>query len=665
MSDMGDLKFLDEMPLSDLSWLDIDKDEYRRMERLPKQNLDAIPELQEHWKDLSDEESFRLSPENRMPENPHTPFWSERPHFGELSDSQVETLLSRYARKHLQAGATTRQVVSSLRQNFEPKVLARHKEALKEAMGDRGILGSVYLDAELFPKCHNGGIAKDLTTSNQHAPLVLAKSSCIDCRHNKEGRCAVFKKDLVFDVNYNEELWDTFKNRVLDRDLTGLDKLPVKARIREAMRRPRKAREEGVEAKPVHVSPSQRVSLEQAKEALSKASTEQEVIANPALLRKRSHWARLMMASPVHTPKLVDKVATDPDLQPLKKHLHLLGPLYADLSYFDNYKEAASFLKDLDAQPPVWVGSPRTASSFDSRKAHLETSDLTQGRLLKHVLNRFLVASYGGDAETSSVNQKRFDRLWEHFQGKSAREVRRFAQKVYAKPVAASARVYEGMHFYDPTQGISEKEALRRLANHKPETVEVVGSQTYRERQRTVIRMLLGQHTGKVANVIARDKYMQDLEQHRYLLGELYVDTSLVGETLLGKLAKRRPKLKHLPQVDAESVEDFLTSHVAYGAIAQRMSAVKGLKDRKATLYMRSVISKIQDWDAAQIRALAKDVFSRPVVESSSVAAESGTALLDEFEMGRVASAPALEFDVTDEPDTPLEFTLEDAGMSL
>ena len=73
MADLGDIgAVLEEEPASNLDWLDVDEADYREQDTLPKQNLDAVPELEAQWKELTDADKYRLSPENRTPDNPNT-----------------------------------------------------------------------------------------------------------------------------------------------------------------------------------------------------------------------------------------------------------------------------------------------------------------------------------------------------------------------------------------------------------------------------------------------------------------------------------------------------------------------------------------------------------------------------------------------------------------
>ena len=61
MSNLKDIsQFLEDesKSLADLDWLDVDLDEYNKYQKLPQQNLDVIPDLEEQWKQLSREDRY-------------------------------------------------------------------------------------------------------------------------------------------------------------------------------------------------------------------------------------------------------------------------------------------------------------------------------------------------------------------------------------------------------------------------------------------------------------------------------------------------------------------------------------------------------------------------------------------------------------------------------
>ncbi|NQX96087.1 MAG: hypothetical protein HRT64_14430, partial [Erythrobacter sp.] len=345
MADLGDIgTFLDEQPVSDLSWLEVDKDEYRHhMETLPKQNFDSIPELQEHFKNLTDRERFHLNPENREPARPTTPFFAERPHHGKLTDEDAVRLVEEFTRQQVQAGIEGRQVVANLKKAFDPRTLGASAARIRSVLEERGLLGSVYLDSRLFPKCASGGVSKVLTASNKAADFVLAKTACTGCVHNKEGRCAIFTKELAFDVNYDESLWENIKSRLHDRDLSGLDHLAPRERIQAALLRPVKEAAKPLDSKPIVAHIADSVTPEEAVRQLFAASGAREVVGNVYLRRKQLRWAKAMMAGN-HGKQVQDRVAHDPDLVALQRDLHVMGNLYADISYFPTYKAASEFL---------------------------------------------------------------------------------------------------------------------------------------------------------------------------------------------------------------------------------------------------------------------------------------------------------------------------------
>src|SRR5690554_973896 len=180
MSDLGNLAHLltdESKSLADLDWLDVDQDEYRRLDRLPRQNLDSIPELEEQWKYLTDQDRFRLSPENREPSCPNTPFWSERSQANDLGDPAKLEIVEAFFRRDLQAGLTVKEAAARVSRSFDADLIKKAFPRIKAASREEGLLGVVYVDASLFPgwdRKKTADIQQDLGPMGRNARYVLA-----------------------------------------------------------------------------------------------------------------------------------------------------------------------------------------------------------------------------------------------------------------------------------------------------------------------------------------------------------------------------------------------------------------------------------------------------------------------------------------------------------
>lgn len=208
MADLGDITgLLKDASLNDLSWLDVDEKSYRELDRLPKQNLDCVPDLEAIWS---------------HDDQPATTFFDkERPHtMGDMSQShgylraQPEDIV-RVARLAVMASQDPNRIKNTLVTRFDTESLRGARTALAGVLAERGLLGKFYIEAADFPGCHNS--PKQMTDFvRKHAGearYVKAKSDCHNCIHANHQTvggttCAVFHKELVIDVPYSDALAD-------------------------------------------------------------------------------------------------------------------------------------------------------------------------------------------------------------------------------------------------------------------------------------------------------------------------------------------------------------------------------------------------------------------------------------------------------------------------
>ena len=160
MSDLGDIgKFLKEGSLSDLSWLDVNEEEYHKLDTLPKQNLDIQPDLLALWaRDDS-------SPTNHLVPNtgPVEPFpGAGQPHtMGDLSESYGELRtkpeeIRKIARLSLVQSSDPSRFRDSLVKRFGLAALQENRSVIAAVLQERGLLGKLYIAAEDYPTCSSG-----------------------------------------------------------------------------------------------------------------------------------------------------------------------------------------------------------------------------------------------------------------------------------------------------------------------------------------------------------------------------------------------------------------------------------------------------------------------------------------------------------------------------
>jgi len=208
MADLGDIGgFLMGGSVSNLDWLDVDAEKYRKEEPLPKQNLDVVPDLEAAWAH-EDEGAAKFVP-NRAGA-PRTMGDMSQEH-GLLRASPSD--IRRTARLALMQSEDTRKFTAALKGRYDLDSLKAARQVIAEVLNERGLLGKLYIDASDFESCHTGSNKAAAFTKRYagDAKFVLAKPRCHGCIHahsNPKGgeTCSVFHKEIQLEVPYSDAL---------------------------------------------------------------------------------------------------------------------------------------------------------------------------------------------------------------------------------------------------------------------------------------------------------------------------------------------------------------------------------------------------------------------------------------------------------------------------
>jgi hypothetical protein len=203
MADLGDLtNFMREGSVANLDWLDVDEAQYRELDRLPKQNLDVVPDLEYLW-------SHSDLPQGITPNKEGGP--RTMLDVGKGVSEDVLRQVIKVARLALMQSTDPGSFRHALVSRFDSQILRDARPILAQVLQERGLLGRYYVDAIDFPNCHRAGkeianFAKRYTSSAQ---FLVAKDSCAGCIHSSGVSCAVFQKKLVPEVLYTPDLADS------------------------------------------------------------------------------------------------------------------------------------------------------------------------------------------------------------------------------------------------------------------------------------------------------------------------------------------------------------------------------------------------------------------------------------------------------------------------
>jgi len=217
MADLGDLtEFLKDGAVANLDWLDVNEEEYRKQEVLPKQNLDVQPDLEAAWMHKDESPSIYAVPNV----TPTPPFPGAGPvnTMGDMSQAHGRLRarpeeIRKTARLALMQSPDMARFRNALVSRYDMESLKAAKGVIAEVLQERGLIGKLYIDSADFPSCHTGSLnaVKFAGRFAKEAKYVLAKPRCQGCVHAHKGPtgadlCSVFHKEIQVEVPYSEAL---------------------------------------------------------------------------------------------------------------------------------------------------------------------------------------------------------------------------------------------------------------------------------------------------------------------------------------------------------------------------------------------------------------------------------------------------------------------------
>jgi hypothetical protein len=248
MSELDLSWFLKDASVADLDWLDVDEEQYRAMDTLPKQNLDIRPDLEALWAREGESPTTYLIP-NQVPVP--TPGIEDPKTMGDMSQAhgrlraQAEEI-AKVARLALMQSDDTGRLRGELVKRFGLEPLREHRAVLAAVLQERGLLGRLYVAAQDFPTCDRGGSPVQFVRKYaSEAKYVLAKKACEGCCHSKPtvaggSTCGQFQKEIKVQVPYTEHLAEAVETAqaARGREIQAAVSDP-KERIRQAFLAPR------------------------------------------------------------------------------------------------------------------------------------------------------------------------------------------------------------------------------------------------------------------------------------------------------------------------------------------------------------------------------------------------------------------------------------------
>lgn len=355
MADLGDLTaFMKEGAISNLDWLDIDESEYRKMDTLPKQNLDTIPDLEAAWAHADESPSIYAVP-NKVPV-PSVDGIAQINTMGDMSQAHGRLRarpeeIRKTARLALMQSPDLNKFRSTLTARYDMGSLRAARDVIASTLNERGLLGRLYINADDFPNCDNGSsnAIKFAGRYAKEAKYVLAKPQCGECSHAMKGptgsdTCSVFHKEIQVEIPYTDALaveveqMQKSKGKVIEASAK-----PARERVRLAM----------LSDNFVADYPSPMMKPKENVVRLMKPVQAAEAIMSPKAMNVVALMRREMLkgrgiAEVIENLKVAftqtDLVETRPHWEPLFREGGLYGAVYSTQDSFDDCREGADLL---------------------------------------------------------------------------------------------------------------------------------------------------------------------------------------------------------------------------------------------------------------------------------------------------------------------------------
>lgn len=243
MSDLGDLDDFLQDHVPNLSWLSVDERALHDLDKLPKQNLDVIPDLVAAWSHRGEAPSSFVPNRGVLPRT----MGDMSAEHGLLRADPAD--IRKMARFAMMQSTDLQRWKHAILQRFDQASVSACRQVLADVLTERGLLGKLYIAASDFPSCASKSQrpSEFVRRYAQDAKYVVAKPQCHGCQHAKAGiagapTCAVFHKQIVVDVPMTPELAEQVEQeqsaKGLDVQATRQVEAVPRERIRLAMLAP-------------------------------------------------------------------------------------------------------------------------------------------------------------------------------------------------------------------------------------------------------------------------------------------------------------------------------------------------------------------------------------------------------------------------------------------
>ncbi len=212
------------VPIQDLSWLDIDEEEYHNYERLPdyKKFLnckDQLKELWDHKPAFRGPTEFTLTPAHAKEALPD----ADKKHKASVNEEDVQDLLKR-VRFAVAEGKIGSELVEFIHQNFDTTTIDASVTGLKKIAQEYGLLGFAYVDPVLYD-CQK---SKESNLRKDFPEVSLKREKCASCKYNSNNTCLKFELPLVENLSFDTVLINKLSHKLQSFGFDFVDDISLK-----------------------------------------------------------------------------------------------------------------------------------------------------------------------------------------------------------------------------------------------------------------------------------------------------------------------------------------------------------------------------------------------------------------------------------------------------
>jgi hypothetical protein len=467
---LGDIdSILHNQGVSDLSWLVVNEEEYRKSEALPKQNLDIIPDLQKALVMDHEEGVPRL-----IPLKPHAIVNTNPVASKEVLSPSVP--VGNRVASYVMSGLSNDQIKEKLLLEYPADLILKSASEISHLLDERGLIGNVYIDSKHFPKCsqEKESDRKFINACAKRSLFVISKPECSGCVKNVNGRCASLKRQIVDEVPYNSKLAGHYASQLAEENRShhlADDTIPGwKNRLRMAFTA--KAVPSNPESvQKVHTylrTETPRVTESDIKEYVSRKAEHNEILS--------SDYRRLAkrMMDGYNDLELISN-STDPKVRRLASEYGLLGYTYLDMDVLGGCRNTIKFIESRGERPDylirrsascgVCLNKPDGGCQKLCKTSKLVSSTPSLGvKDLISALDRALNRSVIDDGQYNNAMLRKasvvdYNRIISDLNLKQSSEVK----KHYSQ---SSQTLFAGAHGGDIKKASLDPEEVRRFISH-------------------------------------------------------------------------------------------------------------------------------------------------------------------------------------------------------